>query len=182
MEVSREETTGTAPSVARKVDLHEAPGIVTSVIASAIALCGVGLLTSLFNGRTPWLSAARQVVFGCAAAAVTYGSVRCWAYRSRRSGNVPLYEKPPRSLEESSEYGAKDHAAYVSRIGDGTFLLADDCARVHELQRKPQPDEHTCRDEGDTHEPSKHEDRFDAVAWIGHDKRLAEPFRPHRTT
>ena len=53
--------------------LHQAPGIVTSVAASATALCGVGLLTSLFNGRTPWFSAARQAVFGCAAAAVTYG-------------------------------------------------------------------------------------------------------------
>ena len=44
-----------------------------SVIASAVVLCAVGLLTSLFNGRSPWFSAARQVVFGCAAAAVTYG-------------------------------------------------------------------------------------------------------------
>jgi vacuolar iron transporter family protein len=53
--------------------LQGAPGIVTSVVASAIALCGVGLLTSLFNGRSPWFSAGRQAVFGCAAAAVTYG-------------------------------------------------------------------------------------------------------------
>jgi VIT1/CCC1 family predicted Fe2+/Mn2+ transporter len=27
----------------------------------------------MFNGRGPWFSAARQAVFGCAAAAVTYG-------------------------------------------------------------------------------------------------------------
>jgi vacuolar iron transporter family protein len=53
--------------------LHGAQGILTSVGASAVALCGVGLLTSLFNGRSPWFSAARQAVFGCAAAAVTYG-------------------------------------------------------------------------------------------------------------
>jgi vacuolar iron transporter family protein len=53
--------------------LQGARGIATSVVASAIALCGVGLLTSLFNGRSPWFSAARQAVFGCAAAAVTYG-------------------------------------------------------------------------------------------------------------
>jgi vacuolar iron transporter family protein len=53
--------------------LQGATGIITSVVASAIALCAVGLLTSLFNGRSPWFSAARQAVFGCAAAAVTYG-------------------------------------------------------------------------------------------------------------
>jgi vacuolar iron transporter family protein len=49
------------------------PAIATSIAASAIALCGVGLLTSLFNGRSPWFSAARQAVFGCVAAAVTFG-------------------------------------------------------------------------------------------------------------
>ena len=53
--------------------LHGVPAIVTSIAASAAALCGVGVLTSLFNGRSPWFSAARQAVFGCAAAAVTYG-------------------------------------------------------------------------------------------------------------
>lgn len=47
--------------------------ILTSVAAGAAALCGIGLLTSLFNGRSPWFSAARQTVFGCAAAAATYG-------------------------------------------------------------------------------------------------------------
>jgi vacuolar iron transporter family protein len=53
--------------------LHGWPAILTSLAAGAAALCGVGLLTSLFNGRSPWFSAGRQVVFGCAAAAVTYG-------------------------------------------------------------------------------------------------------------
>jgi vacuolar iron transporter family protein len=47
--------------------------ITTSIAASALALCGVGVLTSLFNGRSPWFSAARQALFGCAAAGVTYG-------------------------------------------------------------------------------------------------------------
>jgi len=47
--------------------------IVTSIALSAVALCASGLLTSLFNGRSPWFSAARQIVFGCAAAAITYG-------------------------------------------------------------------------------------------------------------
>jgi vacuolar iron transporter family protein len=41
--------------------------------ASAAALAAIGALTSLFNGRSAAFSAARQVVFGCAAAAVTYG-------------------------------------------------------------------------------------------------------------
>jgi VIT1/CCC1 family predicted Fe2+/Mn2+ transporter len=31
------------------------------------------MLTSLFNGRSAWYSAARQLVFGCLAAGVTYG-------------------------------------------------------------------------------------------------------------
>jgi VIT1/CCC1 family predicted Fe2+/Mn2+ transporter len=53
--------------------LHGRPAILTSIAASGAALCGVGILTSLFNGRSPAFSAARQVVFGCAAAAVTYG-------------------------------------------------------------------------------------------------------------
>jgi vacuolar iron transporter family protein len=43
------------------------------VAASALALAAIGALTSLFNGRHPAFSAARQVIFGCAAAAVTYG-------------------------------------------------------------------------------------------------------------
>jgi VIT1/CCC1 family predicted Fe2+/Mn2+ transporter len=47
--------------------------ITASIAASALALCGVGVLTSLFNGRSPWFSAARQALFGCAAAGVTYG-------------------------------------------------------------------------------------------------------------
>jgi len=53
--------------------MHGMQAIVTSIAASTTALCGVGFLTSLFNGRGPWFSAARQAVFGCAAAAVTFG-------------------------------------------------------------------------------------------------------------
>jgi len=53
--------------------MHGAPAIIASIAASALALCVVGLLTSLFNGRSAWFSAARQTVFGCAAAAVTFG-------------------------------------------------------------------------------------------------------------
>jgi len=43
-----------------------------AIVASAVALCGIGVATSLFNGRSPLFSAARQAVFGCAAAALTY--------------------------------------------------------------------------------------------------------------
>jgi VIT1/CCC1 family predicted Fe2+/Mn2+ transporter len=52
--------------------LHGALAIAASLAVSALALGAMGVLTSLFNGRSPWFSAARQVVFGCAAAAVTY--------------------------------------------------------------------------------------------------------------
>lgn len=44
-----------------------------SALASAAALCTVGMLTSLFTGRGPWYSAARQAIVGCLAAALTYG-------------------------------------------------------------------------------------------------------------
>jgi len=45
-----------------------------SVGLSALALAGIGFVTSLFNGRSPWFSAGRQVLIGCVAAAVTYGT------------------------------------------------------------------------------------------------------------
>ncbi|MBV9346074.1 MAG: VIT1/CCC1 transporter family protein [Gammaproteobacteria bacterium] len=47
--------------------------VLASTAASAVALSVVGLATSLFNGRGPLFSALRQVLFGCAAAALTYG-------------------------------------------------------------------------------------------------------------
>jgi VIT1/CCC1 family predicted Fe2+/Mn2+ transporter len=49
------------------------PAIAVSVGLAAFALFAIGIITSLFNGRSPWFSAARQVVIGCVAAAVTYG-------------------------------------------------------------------------------------------------------------
>src|SRR5690242_18802982 len=39
----------------------------------ALVLAGIGLLTALVNGRSASYSAFRQVAFGCAAAAVTFG-------------------------------------------------------------------------------------------------------------
>jgi vacuolar iron transporter family protein len=44
-----------------------------SALASGVLLCGVGMLTSLFNGRGLWYSTFRQLIFGCLAAGVTYG-------------------------------------------------------------------------------------------------------------
>jgi VIT1/CCC1 family predicted Fe2+/Mn2+ transporter len=54
--------------------LQGAAATAISVAASAAALATIGTLTSLFNGRSAQFSAARQVVFGCLAAAVTYGA------------------------------------------------------------------------------------------------------------
>jgi VIT1/CCC1 family predicted Fe2+/Mn2+ transporter len=48
--------------------------IASSALASALVLGGVGMLTSLFNGRSALYSAVRQLIFGCVAAAVTYGA------------------------------------------------------------------------------------------------------------
>ncbi len=47
--------------------------IVISAALSALALAVIGMLTSLFNGRSVGYSALRQVAFGCLAAAVTFG-------------------------------------------------------------------------------------------------------------
>ncbi|MGO9994944.1 MAG: VIT1/CCC1 transporter family protein [Steroidobacteraceae bacterium] len=53
--------------------MHGPSAIGASALASGAMLCAVGMLSSLFNGRSPWYSAARQLIFGCLAAAVTYG-------------------------------------------------------------------------------------------------------------
>jgi len=53
--------------------LHGHWAVGASVVISAAVLGAVGALTSLFNGRSAWYSAARQLIFGCLAAGVTYG-------------------------------------------------------------------------------------------------------------
>jgi vacuolar iron transporter family protein len=53
--------------------MHGPRAIMASALASGMVLCAVGVLSSLFNGRSYWYSAARQLIFGCLAAAVTYG-------------------------------------------------------------------------------------------------------------
>ncbi len=50
------------------------PGVAWSLGVSGLALAAIGIATSLFRGRTPVYSAARQVLIGAAAAAITYGS------------------------------------------------------------------------------------------------------------
>lgn len=47
-----------------------------SIAMSVAALLGIGLVTSLFNGRTAGFSALRQAVIGILAAIVTYGAGR----------------------------------------------------------------------------------------------------------
>ena len=49
-------------------------GLAWSLAVSAAALAAIGVATSLFSGRTPLYSAARQVLIGAAAAAITYGT------------------------------------------------------------------------------------------------------------
>ena len=54
--------------------LNGSVAIGLSIVLSLIALGAVGMVTALFNGRSFAFSAARQVLFGGAAAAVTYGA------------------------------------------------------------------------------------------------------------
>ena len=53
--------------------LDNAQAVVASIVSSLIGLGGVGMVTSLFNGRSFGYSALRQIVFGGAAAAITFG-------------------------------------------------------------------------------------------------------------
>jgi VIT1/CCC1 family predicted Fe2+/Mn2+ transporter len=53
--------------------MQEQTAIAASIGVGVLALGGIGALTSLFNGRSAAFSAMRQLVFGCIAAAITYG-------------------------------------------------------------------------------------------------------------
>ena len=66
-------STGAIFPIAPFLWLQGGSAIAASVAASALALGTIGVLTSLFNGRGAAFSAARQVVFGCIAAGITYG-------------------------------------------------------------------------------------------------------------
>lgn len=52
---------------------HGLVGIGISVSLSVLCLAVIGVVTSLFNGRSPWFSVIRQIMIGCVAAGFTYG-------------------------------------------------------------------------------------------------------------
>lgn len=64
---------GASLPVAPFVVLQGDAALLCSVLLSLLGLAGVGLVTALFNGRGGLFSALRQVLFGGAAAAVTFG-------------------------------------------------------------------------------------------------------------
>ncbi|HET8743832.1 MAG TPA: VIT1/CCC1 transporter family protein, partial [Gaiella sp.] len=55
------------------VFLDGTAAVVTSLVASGVALFGIGAAITLLTGRSVLFSGARQVAFGLAAAGVTYG-------------------------------------------------------------------------------------------------------------
>jgi VIT1/CCC1 family predicted Fe2+/Mn2+ transporter len=48
-------------------------GVIWSAGLSAIGLFGIGAAITLFTGKSVWSSGLRQVFFGLAAAAITFG-------------------------------------------------------------------------------------------------------------
>jgi VIT1/CCC1 family predicted Fe2+/Mn2+ transporter len=52
--------------------MHGPSAIVASALFSGVVLAAIGMLTSIFNGRSAWYSAIRQLMFGSLAAGVTY--------------------------------------------------------------------------------------------------------------
>jgi VIT1/CCC1 family predicted Fe2+/Mn2+ transporter len=64
---------GAAVPVAPYAGLAGTAALLTSLAASGVALCLIGAGTTLFTGRSLWFSAARQLLVGLAAAAVTFG-------------------------------------------------------------------------------------------------------------
>ena len=49
------------------------PAIIVSVAGSAVGLFLIGAAITLFTGKNVWYSGFRQVLFGLAAAAITFG-------------------------------------------------------------------------------------------------------------
>lgn len=49
------------------------PAVIVSLLASALGLFGIGAAITLMTGRSVWASGFRQVLFGLAAAGVTFG-------------------------------------------------------------------------------------------------------------
>jgi vacuolar iron transporter family protein len=53
--------------------LSGTPAILISAAASAVGLFVIGAAITLFTGKSIWHSGIRQVIFGLAAAAITFG-------------------------------------------------------------------------------------------------------------
>lgn len=53
--------------------LSGTPAIITSVAGSAVGLFIIGAAITLFTGKNVWYSGFRQMIFGLAAAAITFG-------------------------------------------------------------------------------------------------------------
>ena len=66
--------TGAIVPVAPFLLLSGSAALITSLVASGVALMLIGAGTSLFTGRSALFSAMRQLAIGLAAAAVTYGA------------------------------------------------------------------------------------------------------------
>jgi VIT1/CCC1 family predicted Fe2+/Mn2+ transporter len=50
-----------------------APAVLASIVASSLALFGIGAAITVFTGRSAWWSGARQLGLGLAAAGITFG-------------------------------------------------------------------------------------------------------------
>ncbi len=64
---------GAIVPVAPYIFFTGATGVIVSAVLSALGLFGIGAAITLMTGRPPLLSGLRQVAFGLAAAAVTFG-------------------------------------------------------------------------------------------------------------
>ncbi|WP_205748089.1 VIT1/CCC1 transporter family protein [Dyadobacter luticola] len=53
--------------------LSGTPAILASTVFSAVGLFLIGAAITLFTGKSVWFSGFRQVLFGLAAAAITFG-------------------------------------------------------------------------------------------------------------
>lgn len=64
---------GAVIPVAPFMFLSDTTAIITSVAASAVGLFIIGAAITLFTGKNVWYSGFRQMIFGLAAAAITFG-------------------------------------------------------------------------------------------------------------
>jgi VIT1/CCC1 family predicted Fe2+/Mn2+ transporter len=64
---------GAIVPVAPFMVLNGIPAVLTSILLSGVALFLIGAGITLLTGRSIWYSGMRQVIFGLAAAGVTFG-------------------------------------------------------------------------------------------------------------